>query len=95
MQDFRVKDSGMTSNSVKPGDFICLEWSDPYALPGEWTKVRKKDMNVVGCTTVGIVHKVHHDRITVICSWDHQNKHANGGVTIPYVLISKYWKLRK
>lgn len=71
------------------GDCVRIEWSDPHGLPGEWGKVSQKDMSVDGCVTVGQVHRVHADRLTVVCTWDSVLKNANGGMTIPFVNMSK------
>lgn len=68
-------------------DCVRIEWSDPHALPGEWQKPSKKDMTVAGCVTVGQVYEVHEDRVTVVCTWDSHLKNANGGMTIPFILI--------
>jgi hypothetical protein len=46
-------------------------------------------MHVSGCITVGQVYEVHTDRLTVACTWDPTNKNANGGMTIPFVLMDR------
>lgn len=74
-------------------DAVRVEWSDPNAVPGEWHKPSPKGMTVDGCVSVGQVYKVHADRLTIICSWDPCNKHANGGMTIPFVNIKVIKKL--
>lgn len=70
-------------------DCVRIEWSDPSALPGEWQRPSKKDMTCDGCVTVGQVYEVHGDRLTVVCTWDPSEKNANGGMTIPFVNMSK------
>ena len=81
------------ASDFKKWDCVRLEWSDPAGLPGAWEPVTKKSMDVAGCVTVGQVYKVWPDRVTVICSWDSGNKHANGGVTILYSLIKDHFVL--
>ena len=73
---------------MKKWDAVRFVWSDPQGVVGEWTKITDDDMRIAGCVTVGQVFKVWRDRLTVVCSWDSHNKHANGGITVPYCLMS-------
>ena len=73
---------------LKKGDAVRIEWSDPQSMPNEWVKLSDKDMRVVGCITVGQVHRVFADRLTVVFNWDTINKHANGAITIQFVAMT-------
>lgn len=72
---------------LRQWDAVRIEWSDPHALPGEWQTPTDSDMSITGCVTVGQVYQVHDDRVTVVCTWDSDLKNANGGMTIPFILM--------
>ena len=79
--------------SVEKWDSVRIEWCDPHALSGEWHKPSPKDMSVDGAVTVGMVYKIHHDRVTIVGTRDTVLGNINGGITIPFVNISKVEKL--
>lgn len=70
-------------------DAVRIHWSDPHGLEGSWEPVTTRDMRIDGCVTVGQVHKVHKDRVTVVCTWDKVEHNAHGGMTIPFCLIER------
>lgn len=78
---------------IKKWDAVRVEWSDPHALAGEWHKPSAKEMSVDGAVTVGLIYKIHSDRVTIVSTRDTVLGQINGGVTIPFVNISKVKKL--
>ena len=74
-------------------DCVRIEWTDPHALAGEWHKPSAKDMGCGGCLTVGMIYKIHADRVTIASTRDTILGQINGGITIPFVNIEDVRKL--
>jgi hypothetical protein len=74
-------------------ELVELHWADSVGGSGGWHKPKKKEVEIDGCITVGMVYSQSVDRIVVVLSRDTGNGHVDGLITIPTVAITGYTRL--
>ena len=74
---------------------VEIEWLDSAGTSSGWHKPTKKEMEIDGCVTVGMLYAQSRDRLVVVLSRDTQNNNIDGIVTIPTVAITGITTLRR
>lgn len=74
-------------------EVVELVWLDSGRIEEGWYKPRKKDIEIDGCSTVGMVYAQAPDRITIVLSRDTKRKEICSAITIPTCAITDYNRL--
>jgi len=74
-------------------DLLQVEWLDSTGNGDGWHKPKKRELEIDGCITVGMVYAQSPDRIALVLSRDTKTNDIDGIITIPTVAITGYTKL--
>ena len=74
---------------------IEVEWLDSTGDNTGWHKPTKREMEIDGCVTVGMLYAQSRDRLVVVLSRDTTTNKIDGIITIPTVAITAITTLRR
>ena len=75
-------------------DLLLIEWVDSAGGDSGWHKPKKKELEIDGCITVGMVYAQSPDRIAMVLSRDTANDQVDSVITIPTCAITGYTRLK-
>ena len=75
-------------------DLLLIEWVDSAGGDSGWHKPKKKELEIDGCITVGMVYAQSPDRIAMVLSRDTKMNNIDCVITIPTVAITSFTRLK-
>lgn len=76
-------------------DLVEVHWMDSRGSDEGWHKIKKREMEIHGCITVGQVYAQSSDRLCIILSRDSVENQADSSITIPAIAITQFYKLKR